>query len=292
MTAVKAFALAIDEAAKLHPAAEPLIGHAPLLAPEPIPLFLFSEAREKFGDPLASELAEDGLDEAVVALRAFALVDRETIADERDPSITTQTIRLHQLVRTVAASRLQGEAAETARRALIEAMVAAHPLTVFNDPNAWPRARRLDVLAFDLVGGAELPKGAETSASFLLDRLATYRQGALAAYAVARPLFERALAISEKALGPEHPTTAASLNNLANLLRYQGDLAGARPLYERAVAIDEKVYGSEHPEVATDLNNLAVLLWAHGDLAGARPLCERAPAIREKALARASRHRE
>ena len=86
----------------------------------------------------------------------------------------------------------------------------------------------------------------------------------------ARPLFERALAISEKALGPEHPTTAASLNNLGNLLRYQGDLAGARPLYERAVAIDEKVYGSEHPEVATDLNNLAVLLWAHGDLASAR----------------------
>ena len=63
--------------------------HAALLAPEPIPLFLFAEAREKFGEPLASALADDGLDEAVAALRAFALVDRETIADERDPSITT-----------------------------------------------------------------------------------------------------------------------------------------------------------------------------------------------------------
>ncbi len=57
LTVAKSFALAIDEAAKLHPAAEPLIVHAALLAPEPIPLFLFFEAREKFGEPLASQLA-------------------------------------------------------------------------------------------------------------------------------------------------------------------------------------------------------------------------------------------
>ena len=42
-TVAKTFALAIDEAAKLHPAAEPLIAHAAVLAAEPIPLFLFSE---------------------------------------------------------------------------------------------------------------------------------------------------------------------------------------------------------------------------------------------------------
>src|SRR3954467_10339295 len=82
LTVAKTFALAIDEAAKIHPAAEPLILHAALLAPEPIPLFLFSEAREHFGEPLASSLADDGLDEAVAALRVFALIDRETIQDE------------------------------------------------------------------------------------------------------------------------------------------------------------------------------------------------------------------
>ena len=47
LTAAKAFSLAINEAAKLHPAAQPLIARAALLAPEPIPLFLFSEAREE-----------------------------------------------------------------------------------------------------------------------------------------------------------------------------------------------------------------------------------------------------
>jgi TIR domain len=100
LTVTKTFALAIEEAAKLHPAAQPLIVHAAMLAPEPIPLFLFSEAREKFGEPLATALAGDGLDEAVAALRTFALVDRETIADERDLSITTDVIRRHRLWRT------------------------------------------------------------------------------------------------------------------------------------------------------------------------------------------------
>jgi hypothetical protein len=121
LTVAKTFALAIDEAAKLHPAAEPLIVHAALLAPVPVPLFLFSEGREKFSEPL---VADDGLDEAVAALRAFALVDRETIPDEREPSIVTETIRLHRLVRAVAARRLQGEAAEAARRALVDVMAA------------------------------------------------------------------------------------------------------------------------------------------------------------------------
>ena len=45
-----------------------------------------------------------------------------------------------------------------------------------------------------------------------------------------RSSFRDALAIREKTLGPEHSDTATSLNNLADLLRDQGDFAGARPL--------------------------------------------------------------
>jgi tetratricopeptide (TPR) repeat protein len=97
-------------------------------------------------------------------------------------------------------------------------------------------------------------------------------------------VLERALAIREKSLGPEHPDTATSLNNLAALLRDQGDLAGTRPLLERALAIREKVLGPEHPDTATSLNNLAALLRDQGDLAAARPLFERALAIQEKVL--------
>ncbi|HEV2000239.1 MAG TPA: tetratricopeptide repeat protein, partial [Xanthobacteraceae bacterium] len=276
LTVARTFALAIAEAGKLHGAAEPLIVHAALLAPEPIPLYLFAEAREKFGEPLASALAEDGLDEAVAALRAFALVDRETIVDERDPAIATDTIRLHRLVRQVAAARRDGEARDNTRRALVDALAAVYPQGVHDDPKEWPRARRLDGIAYALVGGdAEPPKRSEPRAAELLNRMGDYRYAALAAYAQTRPLFERALAMREKALGPEHPDTVTSLNNLAVLLHAQGDLAGARPLFEHALAIRETALGPEHPDTATTLNHLAALLQAQGDLASARPLFER-----------------
>jgi tetratricopeptide (TPR) repeat protein len=284
-TVTKTFALAIEEAAKLHPAAELLIVYAALLAPEPIPLFLFSEARERFGEPLTSVLEGDGLDEAVAALRAFALVDREVVPDERDPSVTTDCIRLHRLVRQVAAARCEGIAREEALRVLVGVLAAVYPDNVFNDPKTWPRARRLDALALALVGSdAPLPKDAEGAGAYLLNQLAGYRQGPLAAYDLVRPLLERALAVTEMKFGPDHSHTATGLNNLGFILQDQGDLAGARPYFERALAIREKVLGSDHPDTAVSLDNLGGLLHAHGDLADARPYRERALAIREQAL--------
>jgi tetratricopeptide (TPR) repeat protein len=100
----------------------------------------------------------------------------------------------------------------------------------------------------------------------------------------ARLYCERALPIWEKVLGPDHPDTALSLNNLGSLLQDEGDLAGARAYYERALAIWEKVLGPDHRDTAVSLNNLGSLLRAEGDLAGARPYHERALMIREKVL--------
>lgn len=103
-------------------------------------------------------------------------------------------------------------------------------------------------------------------------------------YAKAEPLFRRAFAIVEKALGPEHIDVARSINNLAALLSDKGDLAGAEPLSRRGLAITEKALGPDHPDVASDLSNLANIISGNGDLAGAEPLIRRALAIREKSL--------
>ncbi|CAN0519075.1 unnamed protein product, partial [Laminaria digitata] len=78
-------------------------------------------------------------------------------------------------------------------------------------------------------------------------------------YAEAGPLYKRSLAIDEKALGPEHPSVATSLHNLAGLLKTQGNYAEAEPLYKRSLTIVEKALGPDHPSVATSLNNLAEL---------------------------------
>jgi tetratricopeptide (TPR) repeat protein len=101
-------------------------------------------------------------------------------------------------------------------------------------------------------------------------------------YRDARPYFERALAIREQQLGPDHPYTAGSLNNLAMLLRDQGALAEARPLLERALTIRTQQLGPDHPDTASSLNNLALLLRDQGALAEARPLYEHALAIYEQ----------
>ncbi len=95
---------------------------------------------------------------------------------------------------------------------------------------------------------------------------------------------EHAIRIKEKALGPDHPGVAQSLNNLASLLRVAGDYARTRPLADRALSIREKALGPDHPDVAQSLSLLASLLLNTGDNAGARLLAERALAIREKAL--------
>ncbi len=103
-------------------------------------------------------------------------------------------------------------------------------------------------------------------------------------YGAARPLFGRALAISEQVLGPKHSITARSLSDLARLLQDQGEYAPARPLFARALAIREIELGPGHPDTASSLDNLASLLLAHGDAVAACPLFARALAIREQAL--------
>ena len=116
-----------------------------------------------------------------------------------------------------------------------------------------------------LTAGDDPPLGAEAASSYLLNQLSLYRSVALAAYAQAQLLLERALAIDEKALGPDHPDMANTLNNLGSILEPQGDLAGARSYYERALALFDKAYGPDNLKTAGSLNNLGLVLHAQGD---------------------------
>lgn len=293
LTVAKTFALAMKEASKRHRAAEALIIYAALLAPEPIPLFLFSEGREIFSESFASDISDNGLDEAVAALLAFALVDRESIADERDGMITTDCIRLHRLVRQVAAAQIGVAAQARARGELVRAMAEVYPLDVFKNPTVWPVARRLDAIALALIeAGNAFDESRETASATTLVHLGVggYRYGPLADFAGARPYFDRALAMSETAFGHEHRNSAAILNNIGRILESQGDLAQAQSYYERALIIQEKALGLEHPETATTLSNLGSLLEQQGDLASARTNYERVLAIDEKVLG--ANHRE
>ncbi len=86
---------------------------------------------------------------------------------------------------------------------------------------------------------------------------ALYRQGR---YAEAEPHAKEALRLGTEELGPNDPTTAALIDNLALLYEAQGHYAEAEPLHQRSLAIKEKTLGPEHPDVAGSLDNYAALL--------------------------------
>ena len=112
-------------------------------------------------------------------------------------------------------------------------------------------------------------------------------------YADAEPLYKRALAIREKALGPDHPDVATSLNNLASFTAIKAAMptpsrstsARWRSARKRSVPII--------PMSQQSLNNLATLYRASG------PLCRGRAALqalagdpREGARSRSSRCRD
>jgi tetratricopeptide (TPR) repeat protein len=88
--------------------------------------------------------------------------------------------------------------------------------------------------------------------------------------------YRRTLETSEATLGPEHPETLVSLNNLAELLMKRGQYAEAEPLYRRALDAYDRVFGSEHPDTLATVYAFARLLRSRGDYAGAEPLFIRA----------------
>jgi CHAT domain-containing protein/Tfp pilus assembly protein PilF len=103
-------------------------------------------------------------------------------------------------------------------------------------------------------------------------------------YEDAHQSIERALAISEKVLGPEHPFVAKLLDYLSFYYYEKQDFAKSISLSERAVAIDKKSLGEEHPSTVEASRMLAFAYLEANELAKAVRLAERAVEISQKTL--------
>ena len=84
-------------------------------------------------------------------------------------------------------------------------------------------------------------------------------------YPKALEYYQKALAIKEKVLGEEHPSTATSYNNIGGVFDSRGDYPKALEYYQKALAIFEKVLGEEHPNTATVRNNIRATHRAMGN---------------------------
>jgi tetratricopeptide (TPR) repeat protein len=266
------FSLAFAEVEGNSVAAADLIRVCAFLAPDAIPEEVFAEGASALGDNL-SGAARSSLEFAKVLREAgrFSLVDRDA---------ESKTLEIHRLAQVVIqAGMSEAEQREWAARAM-RAVEKAFPNAEYKN---WGRCQRVLPHAQACASLVEKWDFAFPEAARLLNKAGVYLYER-ALFEEAEPLYQRALAIWEKALGPEHSDVARSLNNLAVLYRNQGKYAAGEPLYQRALAIWEKALGPEHSDVATSLNNLAVLYANQGKYAEAEPLYQRALAIWEKAL--------
>ncbi|RPA89592.1 TPR-like protein [Choiromyces venosus 120613-1] len=103
-------------------------------------------------------------------------------------------------------------------------------------------------------------------------------------YGQAATMVRRALEGREKVLGPDHPDTLTSVNNLASLLRALGRHGESETMSRRALEGREKVLGPDHPDTLTSVNNLASLLQTLGRHGESETMSRRALEGYEKVL--------
>ncbi|GAA4429297.1 hypothetical protein GCM10023148_33640 [Actinokineospora soli] len=246
--------------AELEPDSVRLLELCALLAPEPIPLDLFTpDVVDAAADPLR-------WDTTVGALAGHRLARR---GDE--------TLLLHRLVQ--AAIRAAMLDVPGTRVDVTRALHAAVPHDVHGVPDAQPRWQVL--LPHVLAATGDDPPAACAAETADLLRLASAFLLRIGDPKVALPLGDRALAIDETLDRPAE--TGFDLITLAQVHRDLGDPAQARDLAERALRLHESSLPANDPAIATDLATLARILRLLDDHAAALPLAERALRIDEAA---------
>jgi tetratricopeptide (TPR) repeat protein len=267
--------LTIDQ---LAPAGIELLRLCAFLAPEAIPLDLFTAAPDRLPAALATAVAEDGevgVQEAAGVCYRYSLVARDHTG-----------IRVHRLVQQVVRARLAEHDRQAHIATAVELLAAAFPPTSeLRDPACWPCCAQLFSHVLAAADHAHATGQSTITTASLLGRAGTYLHlQRRAEHRTARELLERALAIYETTVGAHQVEVGGILNSLGLVFRDEADLAGARAHLERALAIQEATLGLGHPDVGVTLERLGRVLRDQGDLAGARAHLERAHIVLQAAL--------
>ena len=271
-SATVTYSLAFEQVSRNSAAAADLVRLCAFLAADAIPEEVFREGAEHLGEELGGAAAEPWrLIEAVKEAGRFSLVGRNP-ADK--------TLDMHRLVQAVVRDAMDAETRRLWAERAVNALDQTFPWPEYRNWAQCERLRSHGLAAAELVKSQRIDS--EASAG-LLGKLGRYLYDR-GLFEETEPLLQRSLAIKEKALGPDHPSVATTLNNLAGLYESQGRYEEAEPLYQRALAIWEKALGPDHPSVASTLNNLAALYRSQGRYEEAEPLYQRSLAIKEKAL--------
>jgi tetratricopeptide (TPR) repeat protein len=265
------WSLSLDRVHQQVPAAEALLSLCAFLAPE-IPRGLPGEQPQVLPQELAQAVSDP-----LVFNRMLAVVGRYSLA-----TVTPTTVSVHRLVQAVIQARLDEEDERHWAEVAVGVLRKSFPDDSW-EVATWPACEPLLPHALTATGHAERLGVAGEQAGWLLDRASAYLRER-GQYRQARPVAERALAVTETALGPAHHEVAGRCQELANVVYSLGDLDGSVALEERAVAIGEASLGPDDPALAEWRGGLGTTLWALGDPAGAKAQFERSIAITEAAF--------
>ena len=151
---------------------------------------------------------------------------------------------------------------------------------------------RIDATGFPLVTGAQAEHALRSAIQRLeriddssldlaqaLIKLGTIRQEK-GGIEEAEELFQRALDVSERTLGPEHIELVQPLTNLGSARILRGSPEAAEPLISRALSISTRYLGEDHPDLVIMVNDLARLYLKQGAYSFAEPLLQRLLAMK------------
>lgn len=306
------FSLTFEQVRRRNEAAGDLLKLCGLLAPEAIPLELFTRGAAHLGkmlEPVADVPLL--LDQALEVLQSYSLVRRDA---------ASKMLSLHRLTQAVQRDAMTAEERSTWQQRAIRALQAAFPevehatwlacerLTphvlacASGDDEPAPSAewieilrkaadylraradlRRAEVLYRRAVRAREQLLGSEhPQVAMLLYKLAS-ACNAQGKWQQAEQLFLRAIQLLEQGYGAHCPQLAYPLNNLGNLYREQGQYEQAEILLGQSLRLQEQTHGPQHPLLATPLYNLANLYQEQDRTEQAAPLLERALSLLEQA---------
>jgi tetratricopeptide (TPR) repeat protein len=265
------WSLSLDRVHQEAPEAEALLSLCAFLAPD-IPRGLPRELPQLLPEELAQVVSD-----TLAYNRMLAVVGRYSLA-----MVSPMAVGLHRLVQAVIQARLGEKEERHWANIAVGLLRAIFPNDSWEVPT-WPKCERLLPQVLTATGHAERLAVSQEAAGWLLDRASIYlrRRGQ---YRQARPIAERALAVTEEILGQDDPEVAWRCNNLGGVLQDLGELEGARAQLERTLAIGEAALGLHHPSVAAWRGSLSEVLQAVGDLPRAKAQLERALMTGEETL--------
>src|SRR6266852_4447749 len=138
----------------------------------------------------------------------------------------------------------------------------------------------LDKASNDIKTG--LAKDPETQAQMMHVMGDVYEK--LGLYPRAQALQQQSMEIRQRVLGPEHPDTLTSMNDLALDLDDSGHYAEAEKLEREALDISRRVLGPEHPDTLILMSNLGNTLWQEGHYPEAEKLNRETLGIQRRVL--------